>query len=488
MKKTDSYPSYLNRVQSTRHDPSNELNRVYFALPGIHDATMIPGWLMSDNNVDILIFDKNFDHTLLKNKPHVNAQTITNEKDADIVLQNNRNYTAAFIDPLHFPFRGARLIKVLHLLKPGTPIYILSYNQHIPFKNDEVKKLAIQGMIQKPITYETVFNIISPIVSKFSKEEIEKFAQSKLHERAIVAQADKENYTQVLAMNFISGKHCYFDLFMRTDTGNYIQLFKSGEEIEFERLEKYVKKGLKYFYIHKDEQRNYLKYCEKITEEAMKDAIVPDHIKISAVLNLGYETTSFLQKNSIDEKNILLADSFIKKHLNILKEMNRSLSADILEFLDHVISFEHGVATATIGLLLADAMGFKSEKVKRAIVMAGLFHDVALEKGKNDLDDKNHPIKGALLLRKCKILDPMILYAVAEHHERRDGTGYPNRLSSGQINPISEIVSISDLLVTLIAWSKIDPFILPLVKVRESFNWYSFHTISGFEKMFQNRI
>ena len=38
-----------------------------------------------------------------------------------------------------------------------------------------------------------------------------------------------------------------------------------------------------------------------------------------------------------------------------------------------------------------------------------------------------------------------------EHHERMDGTGYPNRMNGDQIHPVSKIVAVSDVYSAMIS-------------------------------------
>lgn len=56
---------------------------------------------------------------------------------------------------------------------------------------------------------------------------------------------------------------------------------------------------------------------------------------------------------------------------------------------------------------------------------------------------KSHPIKGAKIIAPLD-LDPDILYIVKHHHERYDGTGYPDGLKGEQIPLSARVVCIID--------------------------------------------
>ncbi len=56
---------------------------------------------------------------------------------------------------------------------------------------------------------------------------------------------------------------------------------------------------------------------------------------------------------------------------------------------------------------------------------------------------KEHPLKGAQILRPLQILKPVIPI-ILHHHEKYDGTGYPSRLKKGQIPEGARIMAVAD--------------------------------------------
>lgn len=55
-----------------------------------------------------------------------------------------------------------------------------------------------------------------------------------------------------------------------------------------------------------------------------------------------------------------------------------------------------------------------------------------------------HPITGVNILSRVKLLEP-VLPAIAEHHERLDGSGYPANLTDRQISLMGRIVAVADV-------------------------------------------
>jgi putative nucleotidyltransferase with HDIG domain len=110
---------------------------------------------------------------------------------------------------------------------------------------------------------------------------------------------------------------------------------------------------------------------------------------------------------------------------------------------------------ANYSLELAKRMG-KSEEEQKVIFYAGLLHDVGkirvpeevINKPGKLTDDefnliKMHPVSGYHILKDI-YEDKRISSGAKFHHERYDGTGYPNGLSGENIPEIARIIGVAD--------------------------------------------
>ncbi len=116
---------------------------------------------------------------------------------------------------------------------------------------------------------------------------------------------------------------------------------------------------------------------------------------------------------------------------------------------------EHSAQVATFACALADALGL-SPATQRTLRLAGLLHDVGkigvpdrvLRKpGKLDADEweamKQHVALSATLVRAV-VPDQNVLAAVAHHHERWDGKGYPQGLAGAEVPLLGRIMIVAD--------------------------------------------
>jgi putative nucleotidyltransferase with HDIG domain len=115
----------------------------------------------------------------------------------------------------------------------------------------------------------------------------------------------------------------------------------------------------------------------------------------------------------------------------------------------------HSAAVARYAREIAKAAGM-SEAEQELAHTAGLLHDIgkfvfpdSILKGNSRLTDeeyeivKMHPFHGAQVLAQIEGYGPVANIVLA-HHERIDGTGYPNGMPGDQIPVIARMISVAD--------------------------------------------
>jgi HD-GYP domain-containing protein (c-di-GMP phosphodiesterase class II) len=115
--------------------------------------------------------------------------------------------------------------------------------------------------------------------------------------------------------------------------------------------------------------------------------------------------------------------------------------------------YNHMVNVSMLSIILGKQIGFNKSRLLE-LSLGSLFHDVGLLEFEQLIyaprkltpeeyeQIKKHPILGRQILEKQKSFSTQILAIVSQHHERLDGTGYPNNLKGDKIDEYSKIVSL----------------------------------------------
>ncbi|MBP2634424.1 MAG: hypothetical protein H6Q72_331 [Firmicutes bacterium] len=117
----------------------------------------------------------------------------------------------------------------------------------------------------------------------------------------------------------------------------------------------------------------------------------------------------------------------------------------------------HSVNVSAISALVATWLNYPPDSVN-AISLAGLLHDVGKSRlplellhRPNRLPDNSyqeymqHVSHGYHLVSKIPNISQSISAAIFQHHERRDGSGYPGGITDYYIHPYAKIVAIADV-------------------------------------------
>ena len=181
----------------------------------------------------------------------------------------------------------------------------------------------------------------------------------------------------------------------------------------------------------------------------------------------------YCEKSDKFDQLLLLIESALKsiEQMNLIKKINNELkeSQESLEkaYLESIQTLRytveakdrytrgHSDRVAEFSVLIGKYMGLSEEDLK-TLRIGGLFHDIGkigipdailLKEGKLDDNEyseiKNHPSIGKHILSNASIFSS-IIPIVYHHHEKYNGTGYPEQLAGDQIPLFARIAAVAD--------------------------------------------
>jgi len=181
------------------------------------------------------------------------------------------------------------------------------------------------------------------------------------------------------------------------------------------------------------------------------------------------ELTNRLLEQEIDdrlqtEQALVVAKDEISKISRMKEAVIKDLFQAMCEMLSSrdMYTFEHGLRVASIARLIGEDMGLTDHDID-ALELGCMLHDISkvaipddvlLKPGLFNAQDRKimmmHPTMGAKIFSR-QVCDPDIIDIIHHHHERLDGSGYPDHLHDGEISQLARIAMVADSYEAMIA-------------------------------------
>lgn len=233
------------------------------------------------------------------------------------------------------------------------------------------------------------------------------------------------------------------------DNGNI--LIQAGIPLSQRIINRLIKLGIAFVYIHDD-----------ITKDIEVKNAISDETRVEAINTIKKEFAEIENHHIIGESlnTIHLSKNFAKVVQKILTDIKESddvisILSDVYCYDSYIFTHSLNVTIYTIGL----GMELKfNEKQLFEIGLGAILHDVGkimvpkeiLEKNGRLTNEefeiiKNHSRAGFDLLRNAPNISLITAHCAFQHHERLNGSGYPQGISGDQIHLYAKILAVADV-------------------------------------------
>jgi HD-GYP domain-containing protein (c-di-GMP phosphodiesterase class II) len=428
-------------------------------------------------NILLVIKDQEFYQELLNDKS-TNNFVIHYAQDTKTALEylkmGQNHFHCVFVNPTMSNEAEVSVLEGCHGERAGVPVYLILKGVQELGQDLNVQEAGFQGTITNKNELIAVTRVIEQNMGQFDSEAAIRMAK----ETPDPEEGEEGDLlVPINAANFLSGSVSFFDLFVRLRQGKYVKILNARDTFDVERLEYYRTKGLTHFWIKKETQKMYIDFCSKLATKIINTKGINNSVKINMTLNQGQEVIGFLSRNGLDESSLSFATAYSENVTLLIKNIAKDNKA-INALLKNVAAFEHAAGTAMICGLMARQAQLDSAQSVNILGLAATLHDVGLYKEKsiyeNDPENRvcqeeidielelentkisqsrrkellktyhERPQKGVEICQSIKNIDPDVIQIIAHHHERTDGSGFPNKISGAAINPLAQILSITD--------------------------------------------
>jgi len=172
---------------------------------------------------------------------------------------------------------------------------------------------------------------------------------------------------------------------------------------------------------------------------------------------LNLVAATFEKISAFGEVPIKQCEELVENYIDLMTNVTGIISILHRVKSHNEYTFEHSLNVAIISGVIGRWLGLTGKNLKD-LILTGLLHDIGkflippkiLNKPSKLTDEemkiiKTHSAHGYRLLRNCDELSPKVKLGILQHHERQDGSGYPQGLKGENIHIYANIVAIADI-------------------------------------------
>jgi HD-GYP domain-containing protein (c-di-GMP phosphodiesterase class II) len=253
-----------------------------------------------------------------------------------------------------------------------------------------------------------------------------------------------------------------FDMYIRYseahDGEHFVLYRKRNIPFKEHNRDALTEHGTETLYIDISDTKEYQQYLEQNLDSIIVDETVPLEEKSKIAYTCATGLVEDLLNNPRSGEHIQRSKAVISNLTDYLLDESRAFFGLMASTSFDYYTYTHSVNVAVFGIALAHRLGHYSRDEIKTIGTGLIVHDI----GKSLIDTrilnkpgelnkeewatiKEHPLNGVRLLRESGSIHPESLMIVECHHEKLDGSGYPNGHRGNAIHPYARLAALVDV-------------------------------------------
>lgn len=379
---------------------------------------------------------------------------------------------------------AVHLIRIAHEHHPATPLFLI-YDGEAPLSPQETFRLALRGCIRRPASFTELWDQITMPFALPSEEDTHPEGSEggvilEESHTGVPAPNDSE-FRPVSISQFLTGFPSLYDIYIRVPTGRYLKILNAKDTLEPHRARHYISLGVDRLYIRRASHDRLLSYCDMLASALIRRSSgISVQLKFGELASSGAELARMIRRAcnemggqaDLGDAHLDFAFTYLADLFSLVKQLEKQPLPLVRNFLRSGALMDSGVATSMVAGMMALPLGLGTSRSFIQLGMAALLHDIGLLMLPKPVREtppellreeevrvyQTHPQLGAEALRPVsRRLGSVTLQAIAQHHERRDGTGFPRRAAPTEIHLFAEVIGLADELLGLLRERRVNP-------------------------------
>jgi putative nucleotidyltransferase with HDIG domain len=275
---------------------------------------------------------------------------------------------------------------------------------------------------------------------------------------------DRKKFRKIRTETLVDNMEAHFDVYAivdkdgtNTTEADLLLYAKAPYKWSLRELTELTRVGIHEMFIEEESVKDYERYLSMHEETPKVDRTVAPRFRLKSIEDIGQHLIESCFLAEIDEKKVsklsVVADELVACLLEDPSSVNEIQTLANYDLYTYV----HSVGVGTLTTAIALSLGFQSPEDLRVYALGGILHDIGKKKVPIKVLNKPgpllpeewelmkaHPEQGGALLETLS-LPQKVRDIVLLHHEKLDGSGYPNGLMSQNIPIHVQVATVADI-------------------------------------------
>ena len=250
-------------------------------------------------------------------------------------------------------------------------------------------------------------------------------------------------YTPVPLAGLVAREPVPFALHLRTAEQVWVLYHAAGAPLDESHVGRLAAEGTTHLFVRDADRPAYFARVEQELDQVLLDRRLPIEQRADVLHGVALRVANDLLAAPPDRDRLQRAQRLMMATSGVLLREQRGFAA-----IRRVLGASQGLAThsLTVGFLAMGLARFVLAGDSGTLLhagLAGLLHDVGRAGREREQHDPDHAARGAAWLARLGV-PAAVVDAARWHHERHDGSGFPDGLRGDAIPPLARVVGIVD--------------------------------------------
>lgn len=252
--------------------------------------------------------------------------------------------------------------------------------------------------------------------------------------------------------------HVYkYSIFYKNDENIFEKLISKDSSFSSSTQQTIDLKNISDLYVLTQDYPQYELDTQEYLSLVLKNQDISIAHKFEIVQDMAADTMGNLFQSEINTNSIQRVNALLDDTIDLILHEKSAIKAmlDVTSY--DYYTYTHCVNVSLYTLGFGVFLNIPKEKLK-LLTKAAMLHDLGKKNIPKEIVNKNgkltdeeftvmkkHPTYSVELLKNLGETDQLLFDLIEQHHEKLDGSGYPNGLQESELNSYSQIIAIADI-------------------------------------------